>query len=623
MFSAAPAGAATTLCKEGQFPVSEASTSNLRVSCVVDSADGGSAVKITDFTNTAWHDGASRWLTVNITNGSAVATVTGAVTNHINIAGTFSTGTFGTQTGDENRVVEAGYSKGLLPGSFIIDESGGTITLNQAANKTASNLKLLVENGPGRAVKDASWGSGSTTVTSATANFVDGAGITSDVVKSIGGTGIPVGATITAVNSATNVTISDATTLASGGAIGTISIASTTRNSTHRLVGDLSVQANHLYSATADFDATDIGLPVKGTGLPANAYIISVQSVTNATISASATTAASNIVTTIGNASATAPQKDGVDPVGTIQTELQLDPGLVAGSPACSENVLTGTNLQGVWNSPAKFKFKRLATDPIYFFNDSHLGYSSATERPQSEDLFAGAIIGQIDFRTSVINFAGYITRDASTGSAVIGMPFVPTGLGQCTGTDIATTWAFDGSVLSASVSPSGYGKPGSGSFRVNHALDVAGTTDTGTASYSNYDASSVTLTGLTMNATTNVITKTAHGLDDGQVIVVGCRPDCVNDGLKDTIPYYVKKITANTFSLTLKPFLAGGAHGAVTVAPGVDVDIKTTKVDATLSVFYNNFTNTFTQPVASSCDIERPATPLTTFNASFSCQAG
>jgi hypothetical protein len=611
------------LCKEGQFPVSEASTSNLRVSCVVDTADGGNAVKITDFDNTAWHDGASRWVTASITSGSTTANVGGAVaTTFLNIAGTFSTGTFGTQTGDENRVVEAGFNKGLQPGTFIVAESGtgpgGTITLSQAANKTASNLKLLVENGPGRSVKDASWSNGGTSVTSPTANFVDGSGITSDVGRSISGTGIQAGTVISAVNSATNVTISQAATAA--GAAATIGIAGTARNSTHRLVMDLSISTNKVWSPTADFDTTDIGLPVKGTGVPANSYIASVQSATNATISLSATTPAANIVAQIGNASATAPLKDGFDPAATIQTELQLDPGLVAGSPDCSEDVLTGTNLTGVWNSPAKLKTKPIAGDAIFFFNDSFLGISDARARPTPSLVGDGAIIGQIDFRTSVVNFGGYVQKTPG-GSAVISMPFVPTGLGQCAGTDIASTWAFNGTALSHNKAPTGYGKAGSGSFRVTPALDAAGTPSVGTATYENRNAHGVTITGLTMNAATDVITKTAHGLTDGQVVTVSCAPNCAADGLKDTIAYYVKVLSANTFSLTLKPF--SGTHGAVSVPAGANVNILATKVDATLNVLYNTFDVTFNQPTDSSCTIARPNPPLSTFNAAFNCQAG
>jgi hypothetical protein len=616
--AAVPAGATTSSCNLGEFPVSEASTSNLRVSCVIAGADGGSAIQVNDFNNTAWHDGASRKVTVsNPSANNAVLNVTGANT-HINIAGTFSTGSFGTQTGDENRVVEAGFGK-LTPGSFIIAESGtgagGTITLSQPVAK-AGSYTLLVENGPGRAVADANYAASSVTLTSATANFVDGSGITSDVGKSIGGTGIPEGDTISAVVNATTVTLTHATTLAGSGA--TISIGDTTRNSTHRLVNDLAVQTTHIESAMANFQTTDIGLTVVGTGLPANAYIVSVQDAQNATISASATAAAADIVAQIGSASATAPVKDGVDPVVNLQTEIQLDPGLVAGSPACADNIITGTNLQGVWNSPAKFATKRLATDPIFYFNDTHIGLSDPRERTQTMLGNGGPFIGQIQLKTSVVQFAGYVQEDPSTGSASISFPFVPTGLGQCSGTSIASTFDFTGSVLSASVSPTGYGKPGSGSFRVTPQLNFAGASSTGTASYDNFNADSVTLTGVTMNLTTDILTTTApNTMTDGTVVTLACGANCVAEGLKANTAYYVHTLSSTTFQLDAKPWLPGGV--APVQVPFVKVDIKSSSFTA--SVFYNTFTHTF-GPQTDTCTIAR-SIPMTNFASTFPCQAG
>lgn len=636
--AAVPAGATTTECHEGMFPVSESSTSNLRVACVVSGADGGSAVNITDFTNTVWHDGASRYVTATVSSGSTTATVGGtAATSVINIPGTFSGGG---STGDENRVVEAGFNKGLQPGTFITAESGtgpgGTITLSQPANKGAT-LKFMIENGPGRGVKDATYGVSSTALSSPTANFIGGGGISSDVGKSISGTGIPAGDTIASVTDSSHVVLLHATDPTSAeftgfAGNGTISIADTTRNSTHRLVMDLAVQANHVYSASANFQTTDIGLPVKGTGLPTNAYILSVESSTNATLSASATAAAANIVTIIGNASATAPIKDGVDPAGTIQTELQLSPGLVAGSPACGDNIVTGTNLTGLWNSPAKFKSKRLATDAIFFFNDTHVGIATPQERAQGPLWGTNPLIGQLDFRTSVVNFAAYVS-ETPAGSAVISFPFVPTGLGQCPGTSISSTWAFDGAILSQNVAPSGYGKPGSGNFRVSDALNFAGTTNTGTASYENLNADTNCISGsvsgpagcptagLSTNASTDTFTKTAHGLNDGDVVHVACTPDCTNDGLSSTIPYYVKSATANTFQLTLKPWLPGGVSPVV-VNAGAAVDIKTTKVDSTMHIYYNVFDTSYSQPTPDSCSITR-SMPMTDFAGAFPCQAG
>jgi hypothetical protein len=616
--TASPVSATTTSgCTVGMYPVAEASTSNLRVGCVIAPADGGDAVRITDFENVNWHDGASRWVTANITSGSTVANVVSVATNHINIAGTFSTGSFGTQSGDENRVVEAGYNKGLQPGSFIVDETGtgggGTITLNQPANKTASNLKFMIENGPGRGVNDAVL-NGTTTLTSATANFVDGSPanhITSDVGKSISGTGIPLGTTISAVNSATNVTLSQAATVSATG-VG-IGIAGTTRNSTHRMVNDLTVSGNAIVSAMANFEKTDIGLPVKGTGLPANAYITNVTDGAHATISASASTPAADIVAVIGNASATAPVKDGVDPVLSIQTELALDPANVAGSPDCSLDIVSGADIEGYWNSPAKFAIKRAATDPIFYFNDIHIGLSNPAERAQTM-LASGPFIGQILFKTSVVDFAAYV-QQTPADSAVIVFPFLPTTLGECTNPSypLASVWSFNGDILSQASAPSGYGRSGFGSFRSTVPLDAAGDPAPGTASYENLDASTTDLSSVALNATSDTLTKSGNGLVDGQVVTITCQPNCVAEGLKENIAYYAHVTGANTFQLDLKPF------DVTNGVPFVHVDIKSSSF--TVGVHYNTFTSVYAAP-ASSCTIVRP-TPLPNYAGAFPCSAG
>lgn len=59
-------------------------------------------------------------------------------------------------------------------------------------------------------------------------------------------------------------------------------------------------------SATAAWNADDVGKPISGTGIPAATTILSVQSATNATLSANATASGTSIVFTIGIALAAA-----------------------------------------------------------------------------------------------------------------------------------------------------------------------------------------------------------------------------------------------------------------------------------------------------------------------------
>jgi hypothetical protein len=614
--AAGPASATTSGCDSGMFPVTERSFSSLRVACVVASGDLGNAGRVTDFTNVTWHAGASRSVKVTATAASAVLNVQAG---HIGIPGTFSSGTFGAQTGDENRVVEAGFNK-LTPGSFIVAESGtgpgGTITLSQPVPKSAT-LTLLIENGPGRGVADAVVTNGSTTLTSATANFVDGSGISSDVGLSISGTSIPPGTTIASVTNATTVELSNAATADRADSV--IVIGGTTNNSTHRLVNDLTVNGSNIYSAMANFEKTDIGLLVKGIGLPANAYILTAPSATHATISAPATTAAADIVATIGLASATAPLKETVDPVTSVQTEFTLDPDVIDGAPECGLGIQVGASVQGVWNSPSKFALSPTATDPPYYFNDTHLGLKNPIERSQTM-LASGPFIGQIAFRTSIIDFAAYV-QETPTGSAVISLPFLPAGLGQCAGTSVATMYTFNGDIMSQSLAPPGYGKPGSGGFRRTIGLNAAGTPVTSSASYENFSADSAHLAGASTSSTTDQVTATAHGLNEGDVVNVVCDgtgghctdAQLVAAGLKSAKPYYVHVIDANHFQVALKPFDA--ANGV----PFVKVDIKSNL--SGMDVFYNVF-NPVYGPISDSCTIARPA-PMNNLAGTFPCSAG
>lgn len=68
-------------------------------------------------------------------------------------------------------------------------------------------------------------------------------------------------------------------------------------------------------SASASFNASDIGNPISGTGIPAATTILSVQSATAATLSANATASGTSISFTLGIALAAASYPSGIKPL--------------------------------------------------------------------------------------------------------------------------------------------------------------------------------------------------------------------------------------------------------------------------------------------------------------------
>jgi hypothetical protein len=77
-------------------------------------------------------------------------------------------------------------------------------------------------------------------------------------------------------------------------------------------------------SATAVWTQDDVGKPISGTGIPAAATILSVQSATNATLSANATATASSITFTIGIALAAASYLSGLKPFAYHQGSVSI-----------------------------------------------------------------------------------------------------------------------------------------------------------------------------------------------------------------------------------------------------------------------------------------------------------
>jgi hypothetical protein len=77
-------------------------------------------------------------------------------------------------------------------------------------------------------------------------------------------------------------------------------------------------------SATAVWTQDDVGKPISGTGIPVSTTILSVQSATNATLSANATASGTSITFTIGIALASASYTSGLKPFAYHQGSITI-----------------------------------------------------------------------------------------------------------------------------------------------------------------------------------------------------------------------------------------------------------------------------------------------------------
>jgi len=429
--------AGTLGCDFGMFPTAPGGQSGARFSCNFTPYNGRAVQTYHDFPTAVWHNGAARTVSATVATTKTLTATNGRFT-----------------AADINHTVSG---VGIAPYTFITAVASATsVTLNKVGTAAGTGVAVKVENSDVRSVNDGVTSitqGAKTTITSLTANFVAG-----DVGKSIGGTNIPVGATITARNSATSVTISAEAIAAGTGQV--ITIGATQLVSSTREINDAVVvasagtgtaaQKKTITSATANFVSSDVGLPVTmptaGTlagCIPAGSYIVTVNSTTSITLNQATSGCASPNLSgrrvVIGDPTVTAPA-DG-NGMANLASALVLNPALVAGQPACSTNTVYGTSLSGSWYNPG--------------------AYLTAT-RP------TGASIGQIAFRTAVVNFAAYIVPvNASTSGDPqaeahfdIAFPGLPTGLAACPGTATSASVSFAGSTDSSSNVATGVGRP-------------------------------------------------------------------------------------------------------------------------------------------------------------------
>jgi len=433
---AAPASALTAAdtlgCDFGMFPTAPGGQSGARFACNFTAGNTRAVQLYHDFPTAVWHNGAAKTVSASVTTGSKTLTAAN---------GRFT-------SADINRTISG---TGIQPYTFITAVASATsVTMSRQPLATGTGVAVKVDNSTARSINDgvtatASGTQGANQVTSAMANFNAG-----DVGKSISGTNIPTGATITAVVSAFKATISanvTATASASVITIGASQIVTSTREINDGVVANsasaTSAAKKNITSASAKFATSDVGLPVYGTCIPDGAYIVSVTpSFGYATLNAETTGcvtpfSARRIV--IGDPTVTAPANG--NGMAVLASSLILNPTLVVGTPACSTNTVYGTSLSGSWYNPGD--------------------YLTAV-RP------ATSTIGQIAFRTAVVNFAGYVVQvnantagDPQTAAHFdISFPSLPTGLAACPGTGTTASVSFSGSTDSSSNVATGVGRP-------------------------------------------------------------------------------------------------------------------------------------------------------------------
>jgi len=453
-------------CGISQFPNTPAGQSNLKVSCTqtTTTASTSQFYKVEDFPQAQWHFGAGRQVTGNTTSGSATITLTVGhfSANDVNhpISGFGSSASLNGGTTPALALTASALPAGVFIKSFT---SATTAVLSANATATATGKKWTIENTTSRTVTDGSTTSGSGTVTSATANF-----LASDVGRTITGTNMAHGAKITARASATSVTVAPVATAT--GTSQQLSIGPAATLTTARTVNDAGTTSasTTLTSASAGFTASDIDLPVTGTGIPAGDYIKSVTNATTVVLNAAATATGANVSLVIGQPSATAPANG--DTVMNLGSELDLSPTLVAGSDPCTTNTPEGFVITGAWLNPGSF----VST-----------AFGSSTDASLKKP-----VVGEFAVPTAVVTFSGFVEQvpaafagESQTAAHYdIIFPLLPTGIAICsTGTaGIASTFAFGAVAHSTSTNlPSNVGPPSSSQIRALKDITTASVSST------------------------------------------------------------------------------------------------------------------------------------------------
>jgi hypothetical protein len=357
--------------------------------------------------------------------------------------------------------------------NLVVLSAAATSTSTSTKTIKTKNLNIQITNSTSRSVTDAATTAASTTVTSATANFKTGAvSAGGDVGATVSSTCLPAGTTISSVSSATTIVVSAPATCTSSStpAGKTLSIGGDPTQSSARAITD-AVRVNagdHITSATANFQNSDIGLPIV---IGSTTYtVVTRVSSSDVTVTPAITADAPATNAIIGIPSGTAPLQ--ADVVIQGANYINLDPTFVPGSDPCTDGTYEGTTVSGRWYNPG-------------FFQAAAFGGSTP---PAS----ASPAIAQLAFPTSVVTFAAYVTPEG-TDSVVTGnhydivFPNLPTGIAVCPGTTQASNWRVLGSSSGTQIYPSGWGQPDTAAVRyiqlASDTSSVAGLTldETGT----------------------------------------------------------------------------------------------------------------------------------------------
>jgi hypothetical protein len=445
------------------YPANPGSMSALHTACSWNNQPGTSQVSASFTVHDAdvanYHNGAAKGVT------NSVAAVAGATTIQLNPAANGIVGLPVAPT-QMNRMITG---PGIAIRTHIKSmTAGGLATLSRPTSGAVPiNSALKIENATARIVDDAT----STLpdlLNSTQANFT-----AADIGLSVSGTGVANDSSILAINSATQVQLDNPIGNPLGGPV--VSIGGSLLTANAKVITQASITSLvRINSSAAGWIASDVGLKVTGTchqntaaagddtTIPAATVITVVVSGANVDTTGGLPNGSTGCNLVIGEPNANAPANGDVAAQQGVQ--LNLNPGLVAGSADCGDDQPEGFGIISKWYNPGSFQGIG-ATNAV---PGSAVG---ATTLPTKA-------IGQLFFDTSAADFSAFIVqRKVLTAGDPIGtahfdvvFPFAPTSLAMCPGTatspGLTSSLYINSTTQSQSTLASGTGRPGTGQVR-------------------------------------------------------------------------------------------------------------------------------------------------------------
>jgi len=523
------------MCSFGQYPNVPGGQSQLTVACTFGFFEASSFQTIEDFPQAVWHNGMGRQLDAQTTAGSNVLIAASP--------GDFTAADINHPISDPEKLGSTALPP-LQPNTFITAVDSPTqVELNKPASFTENGVFVTLDNGTIRSVTDGVTAASSTTLTSATANFVS-----ADVGRIVTGTNLPQYDTIASVTNPTTAVLTTAATASGVGQTLTIGADETTSTARELTDGQATLGSSTWTSASANFQPSDVGMAVSacgfnsadiasvtdsshavltspaienrpfslsdgvttsgsttvttataefdpvcdpfqgiaGPGIPAGAYITKVINTNTITISAPATGTASGVSLT----ELTTRSYIGVHPVGLGPSSTAPDDGEAVSTfettLAVNPTLVPGAPPCSA-NEPTGVTVQGQWSSP-----GSYQGVLLA----QAPKFLPNDSIAQILYPSKLVAFAAYVVNVAANTPGEVDtaahtdivMPFVPTRLALC-GTNktnslgIGEVFSFDGATLSQQQLPADeIGRPGSAFVRGIKDLGSGTTTFTGTA---------------------------------------------------------------------------------------------------------------------------------------------